>query len=195
MTKTRASRFASLLLCCPLTGFAAPAAASAIDLNLNNDAALVRYLAYDSRAGAFGKREMDIGLLYTTEHDYLAMFGAQVIAEAGAAVPELEAGLGLKVFGLRFDHDNIFALTIGGQIKYSLPPSRRFVLGAEGYYSPKVVTSSPADSLSYLSVYAGYEVVPEALIYLGYRSIDIDVRNAGNTTVDSGGHFGVRFSF
>lgn len=195
MTKTCAFRLASFLLCGSLAGFVSPATADALDLNLNNDAALVRYLAHDGRAGAFGKREMDVGLLYTTEHDYLAMFGAQVIAEAGAAVPELEAGLGLKVFGLRFDHENIFALTIGGQIKYSLPPSRRVVLGAEGYYSPDVVTSSPADSFSYLSVYAGYEVVPEALIYLGYRKIEIDVRGAGDATVDSGGHFGVRFSF
>ncbi|MDR2877295.1 MAG: YfaZ family protein [Chromatiales bacterium] len=168
---------------------------SALDLNLNNDAALVRYLAYDGRAGAFGKREMDVGLLFTTDHDYMAMFGAQVIAEAGATVPELEAGLGLKLFGLRFDRDNMFALSIGGQVKYSLPPSRRFVLGAEGYYAPNVVTTSPAESLSYVSAYAGYEVVPEALIYVGYRRISVDLKNIGNSLMDNGGHFGVRFRF
>ncbi len=188
---------AALALAGALTGFAAPAAADAIDINLNDDAALLRYLAYDGRAGNFGKREMDVGLLYTTERDkdYIAMFGAQLIAEAGAGIPELEAGLGLKVFGIRYDSDSIFSLAIGGQLKYSLPPYRRFVVGVEGYYAPNVVTSSPADNFSFLSAYAGYEVVPEALLYLGYRDVRADLRRVGDTTIDDGVHLGVRFGF
>lgn len=193
--KKCASGFASLVLAGSLAGPAAPAAAQSIDINLNNDAALFRYLDYDGRAGAFGRREMDVGLIYTTGRNYIGMFGAQVIAEAGAGMPELEAGVGLKIFGMRFDSENIFSLAIGGQLKYSLPPHRRFVVGAEGYYSPDVVTSSPADSLGYVSAYAGYEVVPDALVYVGYRKIDADIRGGGHTTIDSGGHFGVRFSF
>lgn len=190
-----ASGLASLALTGALAVSAAPVAADAIDINLNNDAAQFRYLAYDGRAGGFGKREMDVGLIYTTEDDYLAMFGAQMIAEAGAGIPELEAGVGLKIFGTRFDSRNIFALAIGGQLKYSVPPHRRFVLGVEGYYAPDVVTSSRADNFSYLSAYAGYEVVPEALVYVGYRSVRADLTTGGDITVDSGGHFGVRFGF
>lgn len=177
-----------------LTGFAAPAVAD-IDLNLNDDAALLRYVAHDGPAGGFARREMDAGFLYTSDHDYLLMFGAQVIAEAGANMPELEAGLGLKAFGIRFDSDNMFALAIGGQLRYALPPHRRLVFGAEGYYAPDVVTSSPAENFSYFNVYAGYEVVPEALLYIGYRDVSADLRNRGDVTIDSGGHFGVRLAF
>lgn len=195
--KKYASGIAALALAGAMTGLSAPAAADAIDINLNDDAALLRYLAYDGRAGNFGKREMDVGLLYTNEHDkaYIAMFGAQLIAEAGAGIPELEAGLGLKVFAMRFDSDNIFSLAIGGQLKYSVPPYRRVVIGIEGYYSPNVVTSSPADNFSFLNAYLGYEVVPEALLYLGYRDVSADLRGGGNATIDDGVHVGVRFGF
>ncbi|MDX9740997.1 MAG: YfaZ family outer membrane protein [Gammaproteobacteria bacterium] len=187
-------RAAALLPLIAGTGFGAPALAD-IDLNLNDDAALVRYLAHDGAAGNFSRREMDAGLLYTTDRDYLLMFGAQLIAEAGASIPELEAGVGLKAFGIRFDSDNMFALAIGGQLRYSMPPHRRLVFGAEGYYAPDVVTSSPAENFSYFNVYAGYEVVPEALVYVGYRDIGADLRNRGDVTIDSGGHVGVRFAF
>lgn len=197
MIKKHTCAVAALAMGAALAGFSASAAADAIDINLNDDSALLRYLAYDGRAGNFSKREMDIGLLYTTERDkdYIAMFGAQLIAEAGAGIPELEAGLGLKLFAMRFDSDNIFSLAIGGQLKYSVPPARRIVIGAEGYYSPDVVTSSPADSFSFLNVYAGYEVVPDALIYLGYRDVRADIRGGGDVTIDDGVHLGVRFGF
>jgi hypothetical protein len=193
--KQQAIRRTALLL--PLiacAGFGTPALAD-LDLNLNDDAALLRYVAHDGKAGNFSRREMDAGLLYTTDRDYLIMFGAQLIAEAGASIPELEAGVGLKAFGIRFDSDNMFALAVGGQLRYSVPPHRRLVAGAEGYYAPDVVTSSPAENFSYFNVYAGYEVVPEALVYVGYRDVSADLRNRGDVTVDSGWHFGVRFAF
>jgi hypothetical protein len=89
----------------------------------------------------------------------------------------------------------MFALAIGGQLRYSVPPYRRLILGAEGYYAPDVVTSSPAENVSYSSAYVGYEVVPDALVYFGYRDISADLRDRGDRTIDSGWHFGVRFAF
>lgn len=177
-----------------LLGAAAPAAAE-IDINLNNDSALVRYLAQDGPAGAFARREMDAGLIFTRDRDYLLMLGAQLIAEAGASLPELEAGVGFKAFGMRFDRDNMFALGVGGQLRYSAPPHRRLILGAQGYYAPDVVTSSPGKRMTYLDLTAGYEVVPDAVAYVGYRSVRAKRRDKGTGTMDSGMHFGVRFAF
>lgn len=194
--KTLAAKSVPALLAGALIGHSAVGAADGLDINLNDDAALFRYFAVDDRAGgAFGRREIDIGLLYTSENDYLGMFGAQAIAEAGATIPELEAGVGVKLFGTRADDENFLALALGGQIRYSLPPYRRLVLAAEGYYAPDVVTTSPADSFSYISFLVGYEVLPEALVYVGYRDVSVDLDVGGDYTIDDGGHFGVRFMF
>lgn len=172
------------------------AMARAIDFNLNDDVAMFRYIAFDGRAGGFGKREMDIGLLYTTDNDYVGMFGAQVIAEAGSATPGLDAGIGFKIFGARSDRADIYALSIGGQLRYALPPHRRAVVGVEGYYAPRVVTFSDGDNFSYATAYIGYELLPQALIYLGYRDIRARLEQGlGTRKIENGGHFGVRFEF
>jgi hypothetical protein len=190
------------MLCAGLLGFSQGASARAIDINLNDDTAQFRYIAFDGRAGGFGKREMDIGLLYTTDDDYVGMFGAQVIAEAGSASPGLEAGIGFKVFGARTERGNIkaniFSLAIGGQLRFSLPPHRRILLGAEGYYSPKVVTFADADNFSYVSASIGYELLPRASVYIGYRDIraKLDRGNfRGTRKIENGGHIGVKFEF
>lgn len=194
--KKLAAKSVPALLAGALLGYGAVGAADGIDINLNDDAALFRYIALDDRAGgAFGRREIDVGLLYTSDNDYLGMFGAQAIAEAGATIPELEAGVGVKLFGTRANDENFLALSLGGQIRYSVPPHRRIVLAAEGFYAPDVVTTSPADSFSYLALYLGYEVLPEALVYIGYRDISVDLDQGGDYTLDEGGHFGVRFTF
>ena len=169
--------------------------AAGIDLNVNNGAAQLRYLEYDGRAGGFGKREMDVGLLFTTDSDYLAMFGAQVIAEAGSGSPGLEAGIGLKFFRARSDGNDAFSLALGGQVKYSLPPYQRVVLGTDAFYSPRVLTFMDATNFGYLDVYAGYEVVPQGLLYAGYRQVRADIENHGTIKVEEGGHIGLRFEF
>ncbi len=189
-------------LCAGLLGFSQGAFARAIDINVNDDAAQFRYIAYDDRSGGFGKREMDIGLLYTTDNDYIGMFGAQVIAEAGNATPGLEAGIGLKVFAAHSEHRDvdadIFSLAIGGQLRFSLPPHRRVLLGVEGYYSPRVVTFADADNFSYVSASIGYELLPRASVYLGYRDIRAKIDRSGfrgTRKIENGGHIGVKFEF
>lgn len=190
------------VLCAALTGVSHGAHARAIDINLNDDAAQFRYIAYDGRAGGFGKREMDIGLLFTNDDDLIGMFGAQVIAEAGSASPGLEAGIGFKLFAARSEQDNVdadlFSVSIGGQLRFSLPPHRRILLGVEGYYSPQVVTFGDADNFSYVSASIGYEILPRASVYLGYRDIraKLDINGEeGTRKIENGGHIGVKFEF
>jgi hypothetical protein len=189
-------------LCLVLAGISHDASAQAVDINLNDDSAQFRYIAYDGRAGGFGKREIDLGVLFTTNDDYLGMFGAQVIAEAGAGSPGLDAGIGFKVFGARSERGtvkaNIFALAIGGQLRFSLPPHRRILLGMEGHYAPRVVTFADADNFSYVAASVGYEILPRASVYVGYRDIRAKLDRGvfrGTRKIENGGHIGVKFEF
>jgi hypothetical protein len=191
MTKLR---ILMLLLAIGSSEFPRFAGAVGLDINVNNDAAQLRYLAYDGRAGGFGKREMDAGLLFTTDSAYAAMFGAQVIAEAGADSPGLDAGLGLKLFRARGKGDDVFCLALGGQLKYAFPPYQRFVIGTDGFYSPRVLTFMDATNFGYVDVYAGYDIVPQALLYVGYRQIRAEVDHE-NVKIEEGAHVGFRFEF
>jgi len=66
----------TMLLAC------AGAAAQEIDLTLSDNSALFRYLKHGT--STYGQSEIDAGLLYTNDSDFLLMLGLQVQGEAGS---------------------------------------------------------------------------------------------------------------
>lgn len=168
-----------------------------LDVNLSNDSALFRYISHHAGGGAFGGRtETDLGFLYTTDDDVLGMAGIQVVGEAGSGSPGLDAGLGLKAFAATAGNDDIFALTLGGQIQYRPPLlNNRLSLGLEGFYSPDIVTYWDAESFGFFAGRVAYEILPQASAYLGYRKVRTDLETGGKFTIESGGHVGVSLAF
>jgi hypothetical protein len=128
------------------------------------------------------------------------MFGAQLVAEAGSRSPGLDAGLGLKLFGASAevegqDDASLFALTVGGQLRFVPPPWPRVGASLQGFYSPDVVTFGDADRFSYLSAALEFRVLPQAEVYIGYREIRAGLEEGGTETVESGGHLGFQLDF
>jgi hypothetical protein len=174
--------------------------AQTLDLNVSNDSALFRYIVRDTDSSGFGTKEVDLGLAYTTDDAIVGMFGAQVVAEAGSRSPGLDAGLGLKLFGANADLDDqddmsLFALTLGGQLRFVPPPMPRLGFSVQGFFSPDVVTFGDADRFVYLSAAVEYRVLPQAMIYLGYRKMRAGIEDGGTATIESGGHLGFQLEF
>ncbi len=179
---------------------AAAVPAQTLDLNVSNDSAQFRYIIMDRDSSGFGSKEVDLGLVYTTDDAIVGMFGAQLVAEAGSRTPGLDAGLGLKLFGANADVDgrddvSLFALTLGGQLRFVPPPWPRIGVSLEGFFSPDVVTFGDADKFTYLSSALEYRVLPQAMVYLGYRKMRAGLEEGGNVTVESGGHLGFQLEF
>ncbi len=169
---------------------AAAVPAQTLDLNVSNDSAQFRYIIMDRDSSGFGSKEVDLGLVYTTDDAIVGMFGAQLVAEAGSRTPGLDAGLGLKLFGANADVDgrddvSLFALTLGGQLRFVPPPWPRIGVSLEGFFSPDVVTFGDADKFTYLSSALEYRVLPQAMVYLGYRKMRAGLEEGGNVTVES----------
>jgi hypothetical protein len=184
---------AGLLVC-------AAASAQTLDLNVSNDSALFRYIVQDRDSSGFGTREVDLGLVYATDDAIVGMFGAQVVAEAGSRSPGLDAGLGLKLFGASAevkgqDDANLFALTLGGQLRFVPPPWPRIGVSLQGFFSPDVLTFGDADKFTYLSSALEYRVLPQAMVYLGYRKMRAGIEDSRTVTVESGGHLGFQLEF
>ncbi len=179
---------------------AAAVPAQTLDLNVSNDSAQFRYIIMDRDSSGFGSKEVDLGLVYTTDDAIVGMFGAQLVAEAGSRTPGLDAGLGLKLFGANADVDgrddvSLFALTLGGQLRFVPPPWPRIGVSLEGFFSPDVVTFGDADKFTYLSSALEYRVLPQAMVYLGYRKMRAGLEEGVNVTVESGGHLGFQLEF
>jgi hypothetical protein len=196
----KVSTFARITTAAGLLLSGAAASAQTLDLNVSNDSALFRYIVRDTDSTGFGNREVDLGLAYTTDDAIVGMFGAQVVAEAGSRSPGLDAGLGLKLFGANADLDeqddmSLFALTLGGQLHFVPPPVPRIGFSLQGFFSPNVVTFGDADRFSYLSTAVEYRVLPQAMVYLGYRKMRAGLEDGGTATIESGGHLGFQLEF
>ena len=87
------------------------------------------------------------------------------------------------------------AIAVGGKIHYAPPALRGVGFGANAYYAPKVTSFSDAEGFTEYNLLVDYQLMPQALLYLGYREIRTDIENAGWVDVDDGGYLGVQFRF
>ena len=122
----------------------------------------------------------------------MVMAGLQVTGDTGSGTPSLSAGIGLKVFGLTTADINVVAVAAGGLLRFSPPSLPRVSLYSDIYYAPKIVTFFDGENLTYFSGGLEYELLSQADVYLGYRSVRATTMTGGGVTVDNGVHVGIR---
>ncbi len=172
------------------------ALARTLDVNLSSDTAEFRFGVNPSAQGRLGNSELDLGVIFTTDDDVLGVLGLQVIGDTGSRSPGLKAGVGVRLFGGSTDRGNDFlVISLGGSLRYNPPFLDRLDLRAYINYAPKIVSFMDADNFSYYGVRAGYEIMQEALVYVGYRRIELGPAKGSDETIDSGMNIGVEFYF
>lgn len=173
-----------------------PAAkADTFDVNLNDDSVQFLYLSpFTSDVGLSGA-QLEFGMLYTEEDDYLGIIGLDIKGEAGSGSPGLVAGVGLRGYGIGTSRADIGALAVGGMVHYSPPSLSRLGLVGQIYYSPEILTFMDGKHLISTEVRVEYKVLTQAVVYVGYRNIDADLDNGGDIDIDDGGHLGIRYMF
>ncbi len=168
--------------------------AEALDINLRDKSAQLQY-QFSKGSDALGKSDFHIGGLFTNDNNMFADFGILVKNEVGGNAPGVSLGVGIKGLTARVKPNNIWALSVGGQARYSPPTDTRFGLVGEFYFSPNIVTFGDADRYYETGVRLEYAVTPRAVAYLGYRKIKFGLKSGVDTTLDDGGHIGVRVMF
>lgn len=179
-------------LCVASTGVSA--AAQTFDINLNNNVAMLTYTSPLGQQG-FGHGQAEGSILFTDEDAFLGDVGFGVVGPAGSGSPGLMVGLGVKLYGVNTKSNDVAALAVGGQFDYAPPPLPRLRFGGSINFAPSIVTFIDGDRLSTTNVYIGYEIFQNAVAYLGYRHIKVDIHNGRDVTVDSGGNLGIKFAF
>jgi len=177
--------------------FAAPGFAQGLDVNLSEKTAQFMYSGSLGKQGFGGRASYEAGLLFNRDlnTNTVLVLGLQMVDEAGSGAPGLEAGLGIRAYGADGDNYQAMAIAIGGQVRYHMPSLKR--LGFEGqiHYAPGVVTFVDGRNLLHVEARAGYEVLPDATLYVGYRDIRIGLDGMSDTSAAEGLYLGMRFSF
>jgi hypothetical protein len=177
-----------------LLTISAAAMADTVDVNLRDNSAQFQYFASMGR-DTLGKAEMHAGLLYVDKKNLLGDLGILVKDEVGKSAPGVSVGVGIKGLTAKAKNNNAAALALGGVVRYSPRPDRRFGIIGQLYFSPNIVTFGDADRYVETGVRFEYEIIPQAAAYVGYRRVNFGLQANPDVTLDEGAYLGVRIMF
>jgi YfaZ precursor len=184
-------RSTGLLAALTVTAFATHA--NNLDINLGSNAVAVNYSAGLTNTGLEG----DIGYLHHTDSVDIGDVGLQVVGDSNPAGSPFIFAVGGKLFLInpKQNYGNGTVLGLGGRFNYTWPTYNRFQIGGELYYAPSIVSFNNADSYLQFGVNAGYEILRNAELYVGYRHISASFTHTGTLTLDSTFMVGLNLSF
>lgn len=195
MMMKRLSVAAVLALC------ASAAQAEVFDAAIAEDTLRVSVGGPLSRLINLDKGEYDLGVIggevedFSDDNFYSLHAGLLLTGDAGATAANVTAGLGARLQYVDSEHDNGGALALGGQVRVKLPQATRVRFNAYGYYGPDASTFGDYDHFLEFSVSVGYEILRDAELYLGYRTIEVGLDPGPDVDLEDGFHVGIRLDF
>lgn len=168
--------------------------ADTVDINLRDTSAKIQYNASMGR-DTLGKSELYLGVLFSDKDNFLTDLGLMVQDEVNSEAPIVNVGFGIKALAGRVQASDVAAVAIGAMVGVKPFPDPRLNIVGEVHASPKIL--SFGESLRYIESIARieYEIIPQAVAYIGYRSTMFDLKNKSNAKIDDGLHIGMRMMF
>ncbi|HVA54363.1 MAG TPA: YfaZ family outer membrane protein [Gammaproteobacteria bacterium] len=184
-------RSTGLFLALAATAFAVQA--DNLDINLGSNAASVNFSTSLTSTGLEG----DLGYLHHTDQVDIGSAGLMVVGDSNPVGSPFIFAVGGKLFFIspKQNIGNGTVLGLGGRFNYTWPSYNRFTIGGELYYAPKIVSFNNADRYLQYGVNAGYEILRNAELYVGYRHISVAFTGTSTLTLDSTFMVGLNLSF
>lgn len=171
--------------------------AQTLDFNLSNDTAEAAFAAPFASTG-FGRSSFGVSVLFSdkdADNNWITGGGITVAGEAGADVPGLEFGVSVNGYIAEVAAYDLVAIPLGAQVRYTPPQFSRFFGMLAMEYAPDIVTFNDGEKLAKSVVRVGYEILPDADVYVGYRNIRVGIKNRPDVGVDEGWYLGVNLRF
>lgn len=187
MLNRRAALFALL------SAVAFGAQADNLDFNLGGNAASVGYSASLTNTGLEGS----LGYLHHTDKVDIGSAGLGLVGNASPVGSPLIFNVGGKFLFIspKGGIDNGTAIALGATIHYVWPSYNRFTIGGELYYAPNIVSFNNTDRYLEFGVRAGYSILRNAEVYVGYRHVSAAFNGSGNVTLDNTFMAGLSLNF
>ena len=177
-----------------LTYFA-EANANDLEIALSKDTAQFTFRSDSSMIG-WGGAELAMGLFYNEASDFILDASLLQMRQASEQNP-LTFGVGLAAYIGKLDNINsdVFALGIGGEVRYTIAGTMPMAIYFRGYYAPQITSFSDADSLLDYQLGFQIEALPQTTAFIGVRHLEIDTRGVDYLAADDELFFGVRLTF
>jgi len=190
----KALRFLILGLACG--GFVNHLQASDLEIALSSDAAQFTFRSDSSLIG-WGGADLAFSFLYTDADDFLGEFSLMQSSQPSAE-NRFTLGVGVKAYLGRLDSvdDSVFAIGIGGEVRYTFPDSMPMAVYLGGYIAPEITSFGDTDGI--VEYVLGYqiELLPQTIAFVAVRNIEIENDNTADYKIlDSDVRVGVRLTF
>ncbi len=172
------------------------AQAQGIRIQLSDEVARFFY-STEIMGEKFGGLELEAGLLYTDDSDYLLSVGTMVRGES-VDMPII-VGVGGRLYYGDFDSNardaTIGALAIGGEVLVSPASWKGFGIGASLFHAPSVTSFSDAEDFTEYNFTLNYQITAQANIYIGTQVIESEIENVGDVELDDDTFIGIDMQF
>jgi hypothetical protein len=168
--------------------------ADTIDISLRDSSAYLKYSASMGR-DTLGKSELFLGALYSDKDNFLTDIGLLVQDEVNSEVPIISAGFGIKALSGKARAYDVASVAIGAMVGVRPFADPRVNLVGEVFVSPKILSFGEATRYIGTAARAEFEIIPQAVAYVGYRSTRFDLKTQPFAKIDDGLHVGLRMMF
>ena len=151
----------------------------------------------DSSVIGWGGADLAAGLFFNDDDDIVSQFSLLQARQASESSP-LTFGIGLRGYAGRLDlpGENILALGVGGEVRYTIPGVMPTAFYLQTHYAPKITSFSDTESLSDVLIRYQIEILPQTMAFAGVRLLEVDTKASNNYDLDDDRlHVGIRFTF
>ncbi len=197
MMKTRlAGAFGATALLISSLAFTQSAAANDFEAALSEETAQFTFRSDSSLIG-WGGSELGFGLFYNNADDYVGQLSLMQRRQPSQQTP-LTLGVGVRMYAGSIDTPDkgIFAVAIGGEVRYTIPGTMPMAVYLTAHYAPKITSFADIDEVLDTNVGFQIEVLPQTTAFIGYRSFDVQLDTNQDYDMDDDRlHIGIRMQF
>lgn len=167
---------------------------SGLDLNLSNNAIRA---AFDTEITLSGL-DFSVEGLHNTDGGTLASAGLGLRANANPNSSPVTALIGVKALWVDPNYSGVssgYALALGGGVDFTLPSYNRVMFGGYLYWAPNITSFGNAKRFLEEEARAGYRVLPNGTVYVGYRHVTATFTNTDDLVIDNGFNIGFALRF
>ena len=151
----------------------------------------------DSSVIGWGGAELGLGLFFNDADDFVGQFSLMQRRQASKQTP-LTLGVGIKAYLGQVDtvDQDIFAIAVGGEVRYTFPGVMPMSVYLTAHYAPKITSFSDTEEIIDSNLGFQIEVLPQTIAFIGYRHLNLDLDSGSSYDMDDDRvHIGVRLTF
>lgn len=151
----------------------------------------------DSSLIGWGGSELGFSLFYNDADDFVGQVSLMQRRQASKQNP-LTLGVGVRAYLGQLDNidEDIVAVGIGGEIRYTIPGVMPMSIYLAGHFAPKITSFADTEELVDYNLGFQIEVLPQTTAFIGVRHLEVDLDNGAEYEMDDDRlHIGIRMTF